>query len=584
MAADSSTKRVRWFEIVAQDPSVRDARGNVLKAKIALPLEALAGGPMGSALHVVDYDASTPTMYRPYESGEGIVKAPVSRRQLLADPGYHAMNVYAIVMRTLLRFEFALGRRVGWGIHGHQLKVVPHAFEDANAFYAPDLEALLFGYLRGKTPRYLCLSHDVVAHETAHALLDGLRDKFMEPSSADQAALHEAFADIVALLSVFSLREVVQHLMTPAQGLGSAPKGYAYKQHLTWDFLKDSALLGLAEELRAESGDARVNALRRSVGITPSRGILNSLEYQEEHRRGEVLVAAVMRAFVKAWLARIKKLGGNDPEALVDLELAAEQGADIADLLLTMTIRAIDYTPPIHIEFTDFLSAMLTADTEVRSDDSRYQLRRHLLAAMNEYGIRPASNEADGCWPRAADPLVREWTHFGSLQTDRTEMFRHLWRNRDFLELDKDAFTRVMSIRPCVRVSPEDGFQIRETVVECVQWLKVTGAELRNYQLRKPRGLPAETEVVLQAGSTLILDEYGDLKYRISNALPSTAPATRPKWNIRIAYLWAEGYIGGANRSARLATFHLERALAEDVPTQYEGQLSRRLKSEAWSR
>src|SRR5918993_1424458 len=57
-------------------------------------------------------------------------------RALLEDPRFHAQNVYAIIMRTLARFEFALGRRVGWSFLGHQLQVAPHAFADANAFYS----------------------------------------------------------------------------------------------------------------------------------------------------------------------------------------------------------------------------------------------------------------------------------------------------------------------------------------------------------------------------------------------------------------------------------------------------------------
>ena len=79
--------------------------------------------------------------------------------ELLRDPRFHQQNVYAIVMRILARFEYALGRRVSWSFGGHQLKIAPHAFLDANAFYTKEDEALLFGYFAdpmyvrgGKTP------------------------------------------------------------------------------------------------------------------------------------------------------------------------------------------------------------------------------------------------------------------------------------------------------------------------------------------------------------------------------------------------------------------------------------------------
>lgn len=578
---------------MAQDPGVRDADGKILIARINLPGELLAGGPLGSAVHVIDYDASTGTMYQPFVAAPtGVVRAPKSKKALLGDQGYHAMNAYAIVMRTLLRFELALGRRVGWGIHGHQLKIVPHAFEEPNAFYAPGPEALLFGYVRGAPdPMFLCLSHDVVAHETAHALLDGLRDKFMAPSTPDQAALHEAFADIVALLSVFSLPEAVRNLITNLHGAQRAgtPRGFARTSELTRDKLEETALLGLADDMARYSADPRSGALRRSVGILPDRNILKRLEFQEEHRRGEVLVAAIMRAFLYAWVERIQRLGGHDPDGLVDLGLVAEQGADIADLMLTMAIRAIDYTPPVHIEFRDFLSAMLTADTEVRAADDRYKIRKHLREAMHEYGITPRSQESDGRWGRATARLVREGSHFGGLQYDSTEMFRHVWRNRDKLRLEESAFTRIASIRPCVRVSPEDGFQIRETVVECVQWLRVTAAELADYGLKAPLRMPAEQEITLEAGTTLILDEYGDLKFSVSNPLPplattpdSEAGQIRRKWNERIQYLWERGYITGPGRSSLLATLHRERTLvgADAAAQVVRGE---RRRSEGWT-
>ncbi len=575
--------RMRRIEIVAQDPSVRRRNGRVLTSWINLPWEDLEDGPMGYALYVVDYDASTATMYKPPQIGPDAerIPAPTSMAALLADPGYHAVNVYAIVMRTLLRFEFALGRRVGWGIRGHQLKAVPHAFEEANAFYSPDAEALMFGYVRSVPRTFLCLSHDVVAHETAHALLDGLRDKFMAPSSSDQAALHEAFADVVALLSVFSLPDVVNHLLTPITD-PAAPPGLVSKSLLTEESLASTALLGLADGMRSFAADVRVNALRRSVTIEPDRKILERAEFREEHRRGEVLVAAIMRALLAAWVDRIGRLGVG-ADGYVDRAIVAEQGADIADVLLTMTIRAIDYTPPIHISFGDLLSALLTADEEVRADDSRFRLRKHLLRCMGEYGIRPASGTPDGRWRPPARKLVREGSHLGGLQSDPTEMFRHIWNNRQVLGLNPNAHTRVASVRPCVRVSPDDGFQLRETVVECVQYLKITAAELPTYGLRPPPGLAPDADVVLEGGSTLVLDEYGELKYEISNPLPRWRSRTTSnrRWQDRLDYLFDRGYLTrGVNRSSQLAAFHLGRTLHTDDPSTARSQA--RLIAEAW--
>src|SRR5262245_12229155 len=224
-----SLANTQKITIIAQDPSVKIG-GKILVTEVEVPAEGLLAGPRGFRVNVIDFDTSTNTLYEPAilkptanglykdpfalkQDGHGVVrKRPLGYdKRLLSDPKFHAQNVYAIVMRTLAKFELALGRRVPWGSEGHQIHIVPHAFADANAFYPRDDRAIFFGYFTGPSnrPIYTCLSHDIVAHETTHAILDGLRFRYLEPSSPDQAAFHEGFADVVALLSMFSLPDLV---------------------------------------------------------------------------------------------------------------------------------------------------------------------------------------------------------------------------------------------------------------------------------------------------------------------------------------------------------------------------------------
>ena len=228
-SARHSLPTTRRLTIIAQDPSIKIA-GHVLTAQVEIPAEELAPGPCGYRVKVIDYDSTANILYEqatfpplrggayedPFSAGNG-KRSKAYDRKLLTDPHFHAQNAYAIVMRTLARFEFALGRRVCWGCDGHQIHVAPHAFADANAFYSRDDRGIFFGYFTGTDgqPIFTCLSHDVIAHETTHALLDGLRSRYMEPSSPDQAAFHEGFADVVALLSIFSLPETRRCLARP---------------------------------------------------------------------------------------------------------------------------------------------------------------------------------------------------------------------------------------------------------------------------------------------------------------------------------------------------------------------------------
>jgi hypothetical protein len=562
----------RRLTIVAQDPSVR-LGGRILTAEVEVPAEALEPGPRGYRVHVIDYDAAADVLFTPAvlppvpdlgAPRDGAVAraeagAPVSDAALLADPGFHAQNVYAIVMRTLARFEFALGRRLPWGSDGHQLHVAPHAFADANAFYARADRAIFFGYFpdaAGQTI-FTCLSHDVVAHETTHAILDGLRSRYMEPSSPDQAAFHEGLADIVALLSVFSLRDVVGAMLDLKDG----GEPLISAERVTREALADSVLLGLAEQMGQALSTVRGQALRRSVLLKPTGDNVAEPRFQEAHVRGELLVAAMMNAFLDIWEARLAKIG-TIAEGKRDRSLVVEQGATVADHLLTIAIRAIDYCPPTDLTFGDYLSAMLTIDREVVPDDSRFGYRQALLKNFRDFGIEPAAGAGpDGAWRLCEADLSYGRIHFDSMLHDREEVFRFLWENRVALGVEGPGYLEVQSVRPSVRVGP-DGFVLHETVAEYVQILTVTAAELvEAIGVAPPEGLPGWRRLRIYGGGALVFDEYGRLKYQIANPLGGTADA-RTRQERRLRCLWESGYFDSppSETAAPFAALHLARA------------------------
>jgi hypothetical protein len=271
-AMDVLSPRTRRITVIAQDPSVRRG-GRIVMGKIAIPREELREGPWGHRVQVVDYDASLDRYLRP--KPPPIQDDPFTGKdpdRLIGDPEFHAWNCYAIVMSTLASFEFALGRRIAWSFGGHQIKVVPHAFADANAFYSRQDEAILFGYFQGyKDIVFTCLSHDVIAHETTYALLDGLRERYMDPSSPDQAAFHEGFADIVALLSVFAMPGVVEQIIDlseDAENERREPLRRILISQLTEERLF-RGLLALGEQMGEEIQRVRGAALRHSGELKP---------------------------------------------------------------------------------------------------------------------------------------------------------------------------------------------------------------------------------------------------------------------------------------------------------------------------
>lgn len=531
-----SRPNTRTFTVIAQDPSIKIG-GKILTTELTVPAEELIDGPCGYRVHVIDYDSSTGILYEPEPFAptrdghkdrfhlSAARKKPSRRpkgydRSLLDDPRFHAQNVYAIAMRTLAQFEFALGRRCAWGSDGHQIHIAPHAFADANAFYSREDRGIFFGYFAGSDgkPVYTCLAHDVVAHETTHALLDGLRRRYMEPSTPDQAAFHEGFADVVALLSVFSLPDVVGTLLDrKAGGRGTLIS----KELLEPDALKSSVLLGLAKQMGQELSSVRGEALRRSVELPAGKPYMSARDYPgfvEPHRRGELMVAAVMNAFLDVWLARLKKIG---PVAggKRDLSIVVQEGARAAGHLLTMSIRAIDYCPPTDLTFSDYLSALLTIDREVVPDDSAYGYRRALLKNFKAYGIEPAGEtDKDGTWKRCGAELIYSRNHFESMARDPEEVFRFLWENRDPLKINKDSYVEVQSVRPSIRIGP-DGFVLHETVAEYIQILTLQANELNTLGIEPPPDVSGFRRIRIFGGGALIFDEYGQLKYQIANRI-----------------------------------------------------------------
>ena len=110
-------------------------------------------------------------------------------------------------------------------------------------------------------------------------------------------------------------------------------KEYFRKQDaaLTPQKLRYSAMLGLANEMGSELSGIHGQALRRSVTLPPRKDYLTSRECDEAHACGEVLVAAVLNAYLAVWINRLQAIGDTSK---LDRKRTAEEGAEIADRFL----------------------------------------------------------------------------------------------------------------------------------------------------------------------------------------------------------------------------------------------------------
>jgi len=504
--------------VIAQDPTVKDEKGRILRAKVRVAADRFLPPLQTHRFHVVSFDpekgAPGPELKLVDDTGRFRDRfAGSSDRVLLRQHDFHAQNVLAIASRTLSAFEAALGRRVPWDFDSHQLYLVPHGEVRANAYYSSAKRALIFGYAENKDGDkiYSCLSHDVIAHETTHALLAGLRPGYFTPGLPDQGGFHEGFADVVALLSVFAVPALVE------QALGAIDRrGVVTRRDVTRAKLRRSVLLQLAEQFGELVHGRRGRPLRESLEMKPGGWWRTNPRFRQVHNRGEVLVAAVGNALLDMWLGRLDELLKTGSASR---RLAAEEGAKAAEHLLTMVIRAIDYCPPLEFEYEDFLDAIIWSDEQLSPDDD-HGYRKSVRDAFAVYDIGRPPQQIVEVSKLPVRPNYERF-NFAAMRSDRDEVFRFVWENDELLGISLQFQTGVESIRPSIRVGP-DGFVVQETVVTYVQQLDATVAELAELSqdpdhryrgssdvLEVPAGFDQELRLGIYGGGAIIFDQFG---------------------------------------------------------------------------
>ncbi|HYU41889.1 MAG TPA: hypothetical protein VEQ84_07040 [Vicinamibacteria bacterium] len=427
----------RPLKIYASDPMAGRTVGN--RARVEIDNEPLRPGPQGRRVEVIDYDGEAKRFYPPVDLDDPNVLMQGGLDPTESDPRFHQQMVYAVAMRTLENFDRALGRTLYVGQRdSKRLRLFPHAFYGANAYYDRKLNGILFGYFRadendpgpnlpGQTV-FTCLSHDIVAHEMTHAIVDRLRRFFMEPTNVDVFAFHEGFADIVALFQHFSFPDVVRDQI----------------QKTRTDIRDRSALVDLARQFGYATGSG--SALRSALD-KPERKLYETVI--EPHARGSILVAAVFDAFHSVYQRRIRDLiriatGGTGQLPQGDLHpdlvnRVAAEASRAAQGLLSMCIRAFDYLPPVDITFGDFVRALVTADLELSPEDE-YGQRAAMIEAFRLRNIFP-----DGVGSLAEESLVWDAAppRLKKLDMETADMLRELFMGAATFSFEDDPSENV---------------------------------------------------------------------------------------------------------------------------------------------
>jgi hypothetical protein len=381
----------RPLRVYTQDPGALQADAAV--ATLLVPWERLEPGPGGRLFVVRDVHRPTGDVFAPVDLDQLSVAIGPGLAPTTTNPAFAQQMTYAVAMTTYERFWLALGRLPEFApvvrARGDgRLEIRPHFDREDNAYYDPADSALSFGYVQskassaGRTQKdayvFTCLSHDVVAHEVAHALLDGMRPHLMLPSNPDVAAFHEGFADLVALLMRFRYQDLVR------RGLEDSVEAR----------LDSRLLTQLAREWGRTDADGR-SPLRQVLYRSgePDDPIPKQDRYnpkKEHHDLGAVLVAAIFEALSRVFdkkTRQLRKIAALAPGARDHLiALLTTHASDLAGQFLNIIIRAIDYCPPVDLTLGEFLRALVTADAVTVPEDP-YGYREALVLAFRRYGI-----------------------------------------------------------------------------------------------------------------------------------------------------------------------------------------------------
>lgn len=334
--------------IYLQDPLVAQTDPDVGIHEIQIVNEpGLSSGPTSARWVVVDYNADTGKLSSgailKQEEGQPPHFETPQGKPLDKDarhlPEFRQVNAWAVAQSVLDLFEHpeALGRPLPWGVPGNRLIIVPHAGYGENAYYDRHSKSLQFYYYGDpKDPKYTCLSHDIVAHETGHAILDGLRPYYYNFTSVQTAAFHEFVADLAAILS--GLRDNQVRLSTSKKTGGN--------------LTRDNVIQGLAEEFGQHISG--VKPLREANNQDNMDSIQGNLS---PHDCSLVLTGAmfeILTEIAQRHLDEEKSKSGEDGDAhpLRALWWATQR-------IIHMALQPLDFLPPVDVDFVDYARAVL---------------------------------------------------------------------------------------------------------------------------------------------------------------------------------------------------------------------------------
>lgn len=396
--------------VIVKDPEVSEFKDIRPTEDVEITSESsFLDGPTSPRVAILDFGPKTgqlspPVKFippsKPTEPGGYEVLHPV-------EPGGHVardatnVSVFGAVYKTMEMFEEqdAMGRRVSWAFGAPQLLVVPRAGEWANAYYERESHSLQFFFFKAANNGVLVHtshSQDIVAHETTHAILDGLAPDLFNAITPQSLAIHEGVADLGAVLCALRCRELSETVLKATN----------------YSIERSSIFSGIGEQFAGALSENRdyLRNLLNNKSLDPNAAPADRVDRSEPHDLSQVLSGALYSMLLDTYeelrgvrrspsgnhiiepseeefnqrkLQRVSGVTSGIGEAMKALFLAGER-------LKRALFRGLDYMPPGEVTFADLGRAILAADqashpdSEAQRDDMRDEFVRRGIVSKKE--------------------------------------------------------------------------------------------------------------------------------------------------------------------------------------------------------
>ena len=526
------------FTAYFQDPFVaRTDPKMAIDDRVMAPWEpGFADGPTSSRFAVVDYNGDTGTLEPPAAWSEKD-QAYVGRNGKVLDKTqtkalqFHQVSLWALVQCALSFFEDgnALGRPIPWAFDGNRLIVVPHAGYGENAFYDRESKSLQFYYFGSADETvYTCLSVDIVNHELAHAILDGIRPLYNESIHPQTGAFHEYMGDASAILLTLQNRTL--------RGLLAKVSGGRFE--------KAKTLASLAEEFGSAVSD------RPYLRTALNKRTMESMEGETEpHDLSEVLTGALFDVLIELGRS-FQRQGGRRQK-----RTPAQAFWFASERMLRMAIQPLDLLPPVDVTFSDYARAMCRSQrlADPLDPEDYYGI---LIKVFRKRGILSAAEEADLRVPRYLNErLALSVPHsLDRISRSRTGAYQFLDDNREDLLIPAGADFVVADLYDARKRGRQNLPLPRQIVLQYV-WREEVLLEGKRF------GAFAGQFTDMLSGGTIVFNDDGNVVSWMMK--PGSLPyAGRRERGGRIAEMWAVASERGKARRKEFLT-HLAAEIAE---------------------